>query len=73
MTLADRLSRLCANTNCERSTDWPTPPSQARYCKECTRTFLATGSLPVIAPRPEWLRRLSARDNTGSIVTGHAA
>ena len=57
--------RECANANCERATDWPTPPSMARYCRECTRTFLTTGSLPVIQPRPEWLRRLTARDETG--------
>jgi hypothetical protein len=73
MTIAERLDRTCRNTNCERSRDWPTPPSVANWCETCTREFLRTGSLPVIAPRPEWLRRLSPRDNTGSIVTGHAA
>jgi hypothetical protein len=33
---------------------------------------MRTGTLPVIPPKPEWLRRLSPRDNTGAIY-GRAA
>lgn len=52
----------CANPNCQRETDWTTPPSRARYCRTCTTYLWRHGTLPVIAAMPEWLRRLTARE-----------
>jgi hypothetical protein len=57
----------CATPNCERSTAWTTPPSRARYCPDCTAYLWRHGSLPVIEPRPLWLRRLLPKDQTGSL------
>lgn len=67
MTLAERLDYTCENVNCTRSTDWPTPPSRAKFCRDCTDEFVRTGRLPIIPVRPVWLQRLTAKDLTGDI------
>jgi hypothetical protein len=66
-------TRPCATENCERSTDWPTPPSRAALCRDCTDVFVRTGALPVIAPVPEWRKRLTAKDYSGTIYSGNRA
>lgn len=58
------LPRTCHHPGCERATAWPTNPSViAAFCREHTDALLL-----VPDTRPEWRRRLKARDETGAVM-----
>lgn len=59
--------RTCLREGCERSTNWPSDPRLlAAFCREHTDALLL--DMEVRDPRPEWRRRLTARDETGAVL-----
>jgi len=59
---------VCIGAPARTYTRWPGKP--VILCGPCA-TRLREMGLGLDDERPEWVRRLAARDNTGSILTGH--